>query len=96
MIDGWVWLVTNGAFAFDGLYTTGKPIPGYLQGIVGIRHSFGEGEEHEKFETMWNRNGYEAAPLDRDATVGHTFDSAFLGNGARYSQHDTRWVQCDE
>ena len=78
MIDGWVWLVTNGAFAFDGLYTTGEPIPGYLQGIVGIRHSFGEGVEHAGFESMWNSNGYEAAPLDRDATVGHTFDSVLV------------------
>ena len=78
VIDGWVWLVTNGALAFDGLYTTGEPIPGYLQRIVGIRHSFAEGMEHARFESMWNSNGYEAAPLDRDATVGHTFDSVLV------------------
>lgn len=78
MIDGWVWLVTNSAFAFDGLYETGEAIPGYLQGIVGVRHSFGEGTEHAKFESMWENNGYEKAPLDKDATVGHTYDSVLV------------------
>ncbi|XP_078365248.1 glutamate receptor 2-like [Oculina patagonica] len=78
MVNGWVWLVTNAAFAFDGLYENGQPIPEYLQGIVGIRHSFGGGTEYENFESMWEKKGYEAAPLEKDATVGHTFDSVLV------------------
>jgi len=27
MVEEWVWLVTNDAFAFDGLYKQGQPIP---------------------------------------------------------------------
>ena len=78
MIDGWVWLVTNGAFAFDGLYENGQPIPRYLQGIVGVRHSFGEGTEYEKFKSMWEGKGYDTAPLEKDSTVGHVFDSVLV------------------
>lgn len=78
MVNGWVWLVTNGAFAFDGLYEHGKPIPEYLQGIVGIRHSFGVGTEYQNFESMWEKKGYETAPLEKDAAVGHTFDSVLV------------------
>lgn len=78
MVEGWVWLVTNGAFAFDGLYEQGQPIPEYLQGIVGIRHSFGGGTEYQNFENTWKKKGYEAAPLEKDATVGHTFDSVLV------------------
>ena len=78
MIDGWVWLVTNGAFAFDGLYETGESIPGYLQGIVGVRHSFGRGMEHDNFDSMWKSKGYDPTLLDKDATVGHTFDSVLV------------------
>ena len=78
MIDGWVWLVTNGAFALDGLYDNGQPIPRYLQGIVGIRNSFGGSKEYEKFKSMWEGKGYEKAPLERDSTVGHVFDSVLV------------------
>ena len=46
MVEEWVWLVTNGAFAFDGLYEQGLPIPEYRQGIVCISHSFGGGTEY--------------------------------------------------
>lgn len=78
MVDGFVWLVTNGAFAFDGVYDTGEAIPGYLQGIVGIRHSFGKGTEHAKFESIWKASEHENDPLDKDASVGHTFDSVLV------------------
>ncbi|XP_022802483.1 glutamate receptor ionotropic, kainate 2-like [Stylophora pistillata] len=78
MIDGWVWLVTNGAFAFDGLYDNERPIPRYLQGIVGIRNSFGASAEYEKFKRMWEGKGYDKAPLERDSTVGHVFDSVMV------------------
>lgn len=78
MVDGWVWLVTNGAFAFDGLYEDAQSIPKYLQGIVGIRHSFGVGTEYDNFERMWENKGYETSPLNKDATVGHTFDSVLV------------------
>ena len=78
MIDGWVWLVTNGAFAFDGLYVIGGTVPEYLQGIVGIRHSFGLGMEHKKFVNMWESSGYKKAILDKDVAVGHTFDAVMV------------------
>lgn len=78
MTDGWVWLVTNGAFAFDGLFESEGHIPQYLQGIVGVRHSFGQGKEHSNFDSMWKSKGYDTSLLDNDATVGHTFDSVLV------------------
>lgn len=86
MVKGWVWLLTNGAFAFGGLYEQGQPIPEYLHGIVGIRHSFGVGqEEYQNFLSLWKKRGYEIATLEKDATVGHAFDSVLVLAEAIYN-----------
>ena len=85
MIDGWVWFVSNGAFSFDGLYDNGQAIPGYLQGIVGVRHSFGRGTEYESFVNMWQASGHQKATLGKVAAVGHTFDAVLVTARAIHS-----------
>lgn len=85
MIDGWVWLVTNAAFAFNGLYDNGQAVPGYLQGIVGVRQSFGQGTEYESFVNMWEASGHQKATLGKVAAVGHTFDAVLVAARAIHS-----------
>lgn len=74
MIDGWVWLVINGVFVFDGFYVIGGIVLEYFQGIVGIRYFFGLGMEYKKFVNMWELSGYKKVIFDKDVVVGYIFD----------------------
>ncbi|KAK3754484.1 hypothetical protein QZH41_007393 [Actinostola sp. cb2023] len=70
-----VWILTNGAFGHEGLYTPGVEVPDYLQGVVGVRHTFGSGHMTETFKTAWKNAGYPAIAFENEAAVGHTFDA---------------------
>ena len=89
MLDGWVWIVTSGAFALDGLFDSRDPVPDYLHGIVGIRHSFGSGEMYQSFKALWEKSESSKISLENDASVGQTFDSVLvLGNALHNMVND--------
>ena len=85
MLKDWVWIVTNGAFSFDGIYNVDAPVPAYLQGVLGIRHSFGGGQLADVFKTLWTDAGHDASILENAAAIGHTFDSIVAFSNALHN-----------
>ena len=78
MLKGWVWIVTSGAFTFDGILDADGSSPDYLRGLIGIRHSFGNGEMHQSFKALWERTAHGGLALENEASVGHTFDAVLV------------------
>lgn len=73
-----VWIVTNGAFAHEGLYTSGSNIADHLRGVVGIRHTFGKGHMSDTFKSLWKAAGQPNIDFENAAAVGHTFDAVLV------------------
>ena len=78
MLKHWVWIVDNGAFSFNGIYNSNSDVPEYMQGLIGIRHAFGEGELVDILKKLWIEAGHDPIMLENVAAIGHTFDSVIL------------------
>lgn len=73
-----VWILTSGAFGHESIHTPGIAVPDYLQGIVGIRHTFGRGQMSATFKTAWKSVGYPETSFGNEAVAGHTFDAVLV------------------
>lgn len=73
-----VWILTNGAFAHEGLYTPGVDVPDYMRGVIGVRHTFGSGHMSNTFKTAWETADKPSIDFENAAAVGHTFDAVLV------------------